>query len=57
MLSYRLVAFMTVYISLLRGINVSGQKKIRMEDLRELFKSLGFESVQSYIQSGTTVWF
>lgn len=47
---------MTVYITLLRGINVSGQKKIKMEDLRRLFDNLGFESVQSYIQSGNVIF-
>ena len=44
------------YISLLRGINVSGQKKIRMEDLRVLYTSLEFSNVESYIQSGNIVF-
>ena len=39
-------------ISILRGINVSGQKKIKMADLREHYEGLGFEDVTSYIQSG-----
>ncbi len=43
---------MTVYISLLRGINVSGQKIIKMADLRSLYQSLSFQHVKSYIQSG-----
>jgi len=43
-------------ISLLRGINISGQKKIKMEDLRNLYKDLGFTQVQSYIQSGNVVF-
>ncbi len=47
---------MIVYIVLLRGINVSGQKKIKMEDLRKLIESLGFESVQTYIQSGNIIF-
>ena len=44
------------YISLLRGINVSGQKKIRMEELKELYESLGYSSVTTYIQSGNVVF-
>ncbi len=40
----------------MRGINVSGQKLIKMEDLRELMKSAGFENVQTYIQSGNIVF-
>lgn len=44
------------YISLLRGINVSGQKKIKMADLRALYEGLGFKKVTSYIQSGNVVF-
>ncbi len=44
------------YISMLRGINVGGQKKIRMEELRGLYKSLGLTSVRSYVQSGNVIF-
>ncbi len=47
---------MSVYISLLRGINVSGQKIIKMADLRALYQQLSFEQVQSYIQSGNVIF-
>ncbi len=47
---------MPKYISLLRGINVSGQKKIKMADLRGLYSSLGFQNISSYIQSGNLVF-
>jgi uncharacterized protein (DUF1697 family) len=47
---------MKTYIALLRGINVSGQKKIKMADLRALLESLGFAEVQTYIQSGNVVF-
>ena len=47
---------MTKYISLLRGINVSGQKKIKMDDLRALYESLNFQKVTTYIQSGNVVF-
>lgn len=44
------------YISLLRGINVSGQKKILMKDLKSLYGGLGFENVTTYIQSGNVIF-
>ena len=44
------------YISILRGINVSGQKKIKMADLKLLYESLGFENVVTYIQSGNVLF-
>ena len=44
------------YISLLRGINVSGKKKIKMADLKVLYENLGFKSVKTYIQSGNVVF-
>ncbi len=44
------------YISILRGINVSGQKKIKMADLKALYESLGFASVITYIQSGNVIF-
>lgn len=47
---------MIKYISLLRGINVSGQKIIRMNDLRNLYSSLGFSNVMTYIQSGNVLF-
>ena len=47
---------MTTYISMLRGINVSGQKKIAMAELKKLYESLGFKNVQTYIQSGNVIF-
>ncbi len=43
---------MKTYIVFLRGINVSGQKKIKMVDLRASLEKAGFENVLTYIQSG-----
>lgn len=45
-----------IFISLLRGINVSGQKKVPMQQLKELYEKLGFTSVQTYIQSGNVIF-
>ncbi|WP_025743412.1 DUF1697 domain-containing protein [Aquimarina pacifica] len=47
---------MKTYIALLRGINVSGQKKIKMVDLKAMFETIGCTSVQTYIQSGNIVF-
>ncbi len=47
---------MNTYIALLRGINVSGHKKLLMADLRNLFEKLGFENVKTYIQSGNVIF-
>ena len=47
---------MNVYIALLRGINVSGQKIIKMEALKKAFEALHFDRVTTYIQSGNVVF-
>lgn len=44
------------YIALLRGINVSGQKKIKMVDLRAMCEKMGYEEVHTYIQSGNVIF-
>ena len=40
------------YILLLRGINVGGKNKVSMSDLKNLLLNVGFENVDSYINSG-----
>src|ERR1051325_9725329 len=47
---------MEKYISMLRGINVSGSKMIRMDDLRKMYENLKFKNVKTYIQSGNVVF-
>lgn len=47
---------MNTFIALLRGINVAGQKKIKMAELKEMFEELGYTSVKTYIQSGNVVF-
>jgi uncharacterized protein (DUF1697 family) len=47
---------MEIFISMLRGINVSGQKKIQMSDLKALFEGLKFKDVITYIQSGNVIF-
>ncbi|MGI8467455.1 MAG: DUF1697 domain-containing protein [Pyrinomonadaceae bacterium] len=47
---------MMKYIAFLRGINVGGKNKIKMETLREVFNALGFENVKTYINSGNVIF-
>jgi uncharacterized protein (DUF1697 family) len=47
---------MPVYLALLRGINVSGKKIIKMESLRTLMETNGYINVKTYIQSGNIVF-
>jgi len=47
---------MPVMISLLRGVNLGGHRKVKMDDLRALYVSLGFQDVQTYINSGNVIF-
>lgn len=47
---------MKIFIALLRGINVGGNNRIPMSDLRTLCGELGWSDVQTYIQSGNIVF-
>ena len=47
---------MTVIISMLRGVNVGGHNKIKMDALRDLYESLGLRDAQTYVQSGNVVF-
>lgn len=47
---------MTRYISILRGINVAGNRKILMADLKSLYGKLGFSNVVTYIKSGNGIF-
>ena len=47
---------MTVYIGLFRGINVGGNKPVKMETLRAALEGAGLAGVKTYIQSGNTVF-
>lgn len=47
---------MKTYVSILRGINVSGKNLIKMNSLKEMYEGLGFLNVKTYIQSGNVVF-
>ncbi|PZP49336.1 MAG: DUF1697 domain-containing protein [Pseudopedobacter saltans] len=47
---------MSIYISILRGINVSGHRTIKMDALKMMYKTLGFDNIHSYVQSGNVIF-
>jgi uncharacterized protein (DUF1697 family) len=47
---------MTTHIAMLRRINVTGHRLIKMEALRASFAALGLKNVKTYIQSGNVVF-
>lgn len=47
---------MKTYISLLRGINVSGKNLIKMDQLKKLYEGIGIQNVKTYVQSGNVVF-
>ena len=44
------------YVALLRGINVGGNNKVVMSELREQIAAEGFTNVRSYINSGNLLF-
>jgi len=44
------------YIALLRGINVGGKNTIKMDELKKIFKNIGFTDIDTYIQSGNVLF-
>ena len=44
------------YVALLRGINVGGNKLIRMEQLRRVIEGAGFANVRTFIASGNVIF-
>ena len=45
-----------IYIALLRGINVGGNKKVSMKELKSVFESLEHRDVITYINSGNVIF-
>lgn len=44
------------YVALLRGINIGGKNKVKMEILREMCAALGFQNIKTYINSGNVIF-
>jgi uncharacterized protein (DUF1697 family) len=47
---------MPTHVALLRGINVGGNNKVAMADLRDTVAALGHTGVSTYIQSGNVLF-
>ncbi len=47
---------MNKFVSLLRGINVGGHKKVPMADLKKHYEKLGFINVKTLLNSGNVVF-
>ena len=47
---------MTVYVSMLRGVNVGGSGLIKMDALREAYESVGLADVRTLLQSGNVLF-
>ncbi|MDN8588451.1 DUF1697 domain-containing protein [Paenibacillus sp. 11B] len=45
-----------IYVALLRGINVGGNNKINMKELKETFEQAGLLDVVTYINSGNIIF-
>jgi uncharacterized protein (DUF1697 family) len=47
---------MKKYIALLRGINVGGNNKVPMPELKKVFEGLGFLEITTYINTGNVIF-
>jgi uncharacterized protein (DUF1697 family) len=47
---------MGMNVALLRAVNVAGHQMIAMADLRAFFEALGFDDVQTLLQSGNVIF-
>ena len=44
------------YVALLRGVNVGGNRKVPMAELKRVFEQCGFSEVKTYINSGNVIF-
>jgi len=47
---------MSRFVAFLRAINVGGGRSVKMQSLRQVFESLGFSKVATFIASGNVVF-
>ena len=45
-----------IFVALFSGINVGGNRIVKMAELRAFFEGLGFSDVATYVQSGNAVF-
>jgi uncharacterized protein (DUF1697 family) len=47
---------MQIFISFLRGVNMTGHNSIKMTDLAALYRNIGLNDAKTYIQSGNVIF-
>jgi len=47
---------MTTFVALLRSVNVAGHGRMAMPELKEIFLTLGYHDVSTYIQTGNVIF-
>ena len=47
---------MIKYVALLRGINVGGNKKVQMSDLKKAFVKIGLRNIKTILASGNVIF-
>ncbi len=47
---------MTVFVSMLRGVNLAQHRRMTMKELRAVYESIGLHDVQTHLQSGNVVF-
>jgi uncharacterized protein (DUF1697 family) len=47
---------MQIFISFLRGVNMTGHNSIKMTDLTALYRNIGLNDAKTYIQSGNVIF-
>lgn len=47
---------MTIYVALLRGVNVGSKNRIKMVDLQKSLEAAGLGKVETYIRSGNLIF-
>ncbi|MGB7842599.1 MAG: DUF1697 domain-containing protein [Salinimicrobium sp.] len=47
---------MRKFVAILRGLNVGGERKLPMDELKELFLKLGYSKVRTIMQSGNVIF-
>jgi uncharacterized protein (DUF1697 family) len=52
----QILAYMMVYVTFLRCVNESGQKKLSMTELHSVLEKMEVSNVQTYIQSGNVAF-
>jgi len=47
---------MTIYVSMLRAVNVGGSSRIKMDALRRVYEAMGLKDVRTLLQSGNVLF-